>query len=593
MLYTCRIYTNTGFNAVNIPDSPAVLNLCSFVDVPALDLLQERFLSLIRIRTTWDTVKDCDYCKVGDFYYSVFDIKMTSQDIAVLALTPDFVTSAGGPSALNILDGITERVHVSDDSFGLYTNNDPYMNPAFTPEIVSYTKVFSEEYHTYVESTLALYTMGNEYDAGATSNAIVASDAGGENSVVIPVPTYTTSTTEYESALGDLTNTEFQTLYRVDDGIEDATIIRKGIAHARALGIEDCISGSYSVPTSFVQETAGAGGAVFTLLGNYSTVGVSSLPFVYGTARNNRVWYGSQTPYTLVSAAGNAMTANAEEIKGSASYPSVYYMADPRRTGKPYFRFTPLNGVSAIGYDFFRNCVPGVQWQNTPLVLREKSGSILDQIDYKTSRETADLGRAINEAQYHRGIAKTGFQAGEDILGTGLGAVASLDLKKAGAGLLSSLYKGFKYEVGETGVTDLELGKEYYEAAWDLQKKQEERMFLVSQSVNIPTIKFPVDPELMSEVTHNGFQVYRLQYTAEDIERIDKILTVFGYAHTKHLETSDFTNRQYFNYVRSSISVTGLPKWWADGISSQLGNGVRIWHVLPDSQYYTNNPIVS
>ena len=75
--------------------------------------------------------------------------------------------------------------------------------------------------------------------------------------------------------------------------------------------------------------------------------------------------------------------------------------------------------------------------------------------------------------------------------------------------------------------------------------------------------------------------------------RIDKLLTMYGYKKTKALEATDFSNRQYFNYVEAAVSVGNLPRWWADGISAQLANGVRIWHVKPNSSYYANNPVAS
>ena len=164
--YNCTLYLNTGFNTINIPDSPALVNGMSSISVPALDINQERFLPSVRVRATWVQVKDADYCKVGDFYYTIQSITMTSQDVAEISLIPDYITSAGGPAALEILDGLTSRVHVSDDSFGLYGGNDPYMNPAYDMDVISGVYKFGGTVETFVESTLNLESLGSAWTAG-------------------------------------------------------------------------------------------------------------------------------------------------------------------------------------------------------------------------------------------------------------------------------------------------------------------------------------------------------------------------------------------------------------------------------------------
>ena len=64
---------------------------------------------------------------------------------------------------------------------------------------------------------------------------------------------------------------------------------------------------------------------------------------------------------------------------------------------------------------------------------------------------------------------------------------------------------------------------------------------------------------------------------------------MYGYRYTKFVEASDFSTRAKFNYVQASgVSVTGLPKWFADGVAEQLMGGVRVWHVLPDVSAYTD-----
>ena len=68
---------------------------------------------------------------------------------------------------------------------------------------------------------------------------------------------------------------------------------------------------------------------------------------------------------------------------------------------------------------------------------------------------------------------------------------------------------------------------------------------------------------------------------------------MYGYRYTKALETIDFVTRKHFNYVKAAaVSVGGHAAWINDGIAEQLKTGVRVWHVLPNNSYYTNNPAV-
>ena len=127
MSYSCTLYKNTGFNATNIPDSINILNQCQHFSVPALDVMQERNLNTIKVKTTWDNVKDVDYCILGSWVYAVVDINMQATDVAALSVIPDYINSTGGVRALHILDGITERIHIADDSYGKYDEEDPLM----------------------------------------------------------------------------------------------------------------------------------------------------------------------------------------------------------------------------------------------------------------------------------------------------------------------------------------------------------------------------------------------------------------------------------------------------------------------------------
>lgn len=590
--YTCRIYRNSGFNAVNIPDSPALLDtLGNYVDCYALDLNQERFLPIVKIRGDWASVKDTDYCKVGDFFYFVDDVQMIAGDVAQLTLTPDFITSAGGPGALEILDGVTDRVHVTDDSFGLYGADDPYMSPSLDMDIVSATEDFSSTgFYTFVETTLDLAMMGawanlDNVPALTCKDTNVTLADGTNPYVVVPNVEYLAGETNYSVQIAGvnkgLTSLYGQGCYCLGDSSDAGTqALKKGIALARALGVDESISGIFSIPKRLINSATP--GTFQSGMQGITESFTMPVPFRYGSANNNRVWYGSYSPYTLTSAGGSSITANAEEIYNGSTNPQVVCVSDPRRSGKPYFRFNPLNGINiqSNAMDFFRGSVAGKEWNNVPLVMTEKSGNLLDRINYDNSRMRADLDYAHNETN------KEAFDA-----------VNKLNAWTAGiAGGISGTGSGINFGSAiSAGVAEYQNNLRYsqYQDKYNMQKAIDEQQLKISQNVNVPDVKFPVSPDLFAEITGNGCMVSRAVYKSADISRIDKILTAYGYKYAKVLEASDFTNRTYFNYVSGSITVGNLPRWWADGISAQIGTGVRVWHVKPNHSYYSSNPVRS
>lgn len=607
--YTVRLYFETGFNSINIPDSPELLNgneqtippttEFSYLDFPSLDINQERFLPMVRIRASWDVIKNADYCRIGTWYYFVDGIRMSSGDVAELTLVPDFITSAGGVSQLQILDGVTDRVHITDDSFGLYGEEDPYMSPAYDMDIDSYTHTWNQASYTFVETTLNLKTLGLQKRSNNTEASVASCTKDGTTfNVTYPSVPMLNGTTHYDTGTGttyfNLTDIKGQGLYLLGgDSDMPSNIVRDGMAQARALGVEESISGQFSIPSVFVDPSGdGTGEFVTKLRGLSGSIQASSVPFIYGNARNNRVFYGSQSPYTLATAAGDTLTAKAEEIYGAGmTGPAVSMMVDPRRTGKPYYRFTVLNGKSAGNdiYDFFRGCVAGEPWQSVPLVFNNKSGSVLDQVSHRASMAQRDIKELEAQIQYDR--SNSAWSKIKKIAPAAIGLGAAII--SGGTAAIVGGVAGGALSVGGSIADDVHKKTDYERMAdaMAIDRAIEEQQFAISQTAFVPTIAFPADPALFSEITRNGFGVYRAVYKPQDITRIDRILTAYGYKYTKILEPTDFTNRRDFNYIKASITVGNLPMWWANGIAVQLSGGVRVWHKRPNPAYYTQNPV--
>lgn len=636
-MYNATLYLNTGFNAINIPDSAATLNRVSSankVTVPALDIYQARELSSFVIKcTNYAQIRNADYLYLvntadsTDFaYYSIQSITMTSMDTAVLYVTMDYILTAGGVSNLQFTDGICERHHVAlaDDVFGKYDEDDPYMTPAEMLKIESVKPDFkgsdSDSNITIVESTVDLYAQ--YYEHTHTGRSLAGIDYKSDDNVVT-VPTVYKSQHGTTAKMGKSASTYYETrlpdvaMYVADNGGTsispysgfDFSWIKEAISLVRSLGIESCIIGQYCVPYYMVKDSTffsnwqppngtaigASDGAFDNLIGAHKTVDLSTLPFIrtYSglTIRNKRLFYGDHAQYTIIStASGNKASFYPEEIFASGdTYPTIEMRVDPRPKGMPYFRFDTYRGDASEDM-FFVNAVKGLEWQNAPLVYEGASGSLLNQYNFN-----AKMAAGYENANYaYMSGQLTNQQANANAITGMVGSVLSgvgYGLTGNAGGMLGAAADAASSAIN-LGYTNAqyELAKSHQEASWNIQKNAEMQSLLIQNNLVAPSMQFPIS-EGIRDYVGNDCLVYRTYYSDNDAARIDKILTMYGYKHTTPITNSLLTNRAKFNYIKAagvSIKNTGIPQWLRDGVSAQFSVGTRIWHVLPDTSAYTD-----
>lgn len=639
-MYNATIYCNTGFNAVNIPDSPATLNLAQAkYTVPALDIYQARELSQFVVRANYGVVKNADYLYLvnsedsTDFaFYSVQNVTMTSKDTAVLDVTMDYILTAGGVSTLTFLDGMCERHHVAvaDDTFGAFDEDDPYLTPAQQMLIESEVPNFmgpndSDTNITIIESTVNLYTMYKQFtDANLDLEGIDYKSADG-NVVTVPnvapgqpsslaVMTHGTASTDiYDCLIPNATFyiPEFSNLI-VPSGIavETAKWIPDTLSYLRSLGVESCIIAQYSIPQFMIASTEISGqsgyspsagtieakvvGMVDKLVGKFGHV-QSTLPFEHSythTVRNKRLYYGTNCEYRIVSvASGNSAVFLPEDIKsGSETSPMIDMRVDPRPDGAPYFRFHYFKGDNVNTDMFFVNAVKGIGWQNVPLVFQGASGSLMNQYRFNAQQEALKESANYGYMSGQLGNQQANMNATLGIVGSVLGGV--------GAGLSGDI-GGMLGGAADAATTAMNLGftnaqyeltKKHQEDSFYIQRNSELQSLLIQNNVVAPSMNFPIS-ESIRDFIGNTCLVYRTYYTENDVARLDKILNMYGYRHTTPITTTLLTNRSKFNYIQArgvSVGNTNLPKWIRDGIASQFAAGTRIWHQLPDTSAYTD-----
>lgn len=586
-----KVYWNTGFNQVNIPDSPDLLETLSNRTFTSIDIVQDRWIQSINIAASFTSVRDVDYCKVGSMYYYVSAVHMLANDVAQLVLQPDFYTSVGGHNKFNILDGVTERHHTTSDGFGEYTEDDPLLVPSQPLELESkYVNALNDDNpRVFAESTVALYA------TAFADRAITYVDDDGNKTVTVPdikyLPQDAKSVSDPTLKPGEVSYDEHYTVsyFQYPDGNDgyhttqpgtrlyeiNATNkkISEGIAKLRSIGAESSIIRQYAVPRDAILVTSGGVAGVNTIVGK-STDYTVELPYEYATVKNRRLFVGRMNAYKLTSmASGNSCEYNPEDIRISA-YPTIRMITDVRPTGKPYFRPVSFRGNQS---NFFENCVAGQEWANAPLIYTDRSGSTLSAYNFQSEKY-------VNKVAYEGGM----FSVNSGLLTTAISGAAG-----TAADIASENYGNAAMTAGQS-VGSLIKANVEKGVKQDIYNENLRRSYFnyVESQIVAPDVQFPRS-DAIRDYLGNGFMLSRTRYSYADLTKLDKVLTMYGYKDTKSLDQNDFTCRKYFNYIKcSDVSVKGnFAMWMADGVAQQLKAGVRIWHVAPDNKYYLDNPI--
>lgn len=598
-MYSCTLYRNSGFNKQNIPDSPALLSQCDHFDTEPLAINHDRFLDSIKVKSTWDAIKEVDFAKVGECYYAVGPIVPINDITFLLPLDMSGTLTEGGVSTLQILDGITERVHVASDLFGLADDGDPLLTPMEPLQVETHWKNPSAASATYVESTLDI--QGSATNKGETYSTTLGDE---EIAVVVPQPEGSAHIACEFILPGSSRRLKHGNCVTIvsKDSDSSQTVDRgtdTGMAKLRALGLDQAIVNQVKIPDSYLAEVAHGGADEYTYVsrmrGAQGTYTVPELPFIlYPSAKNNLINYSGLLKYGMISCSGESCEFSPQDlhdVNDSETYPSVKYVADPHLDGKPYFRFTKVNNDSSTA-GFWRNCISGMQWKQVPLSFVGASGSQLNTMKFNNSMQQANLAAKqlkaqteVAELQAMVGSTFNGIQSGISV-----GGAAGLQGAAIGAGVGAAA----GIVMGGLQAAGIEEEYQYKKQGNSLKTKGELMDLAINNTVVVPTVNFPYNSETVRDNFGNGVLVYRYKYSPNDAARIDKLLTMYGYKYSKPLDRSDFMNRQYFNFVScSSVSVTGHGKTMNDMIADELKNGVRVWHVLPNPSYYNNNPVVS
>ena len=396
----------------------------------------------------------------------------------------------------------------------------------------------------------------------------------------------------------DLTTGSFHTLTLPNVGYFDASdpAVRMGISIVHDCGVEDALLEQYLIPSDYISAYRTYCGRIEMYfqpkLGGMFT---PSIDYEYGNhqVRNKKVFSGACNAYTVYAKANSDMeTFNPEKLAAgmSGTGPAFRMFADLRKQGGAMCTPMSLDGRVTTWY---MNFVKELEFQNVPIKFEGASGSLINQ-----GMTYMSMNAATRNFQQEYPLEGNQYAEAFDVLGTGvsaasgiLGGVANMISGNMGTGS-AGILGGF----ADIGVTEEKLNA--YKDLASLRKEAfQTKLYNEKTSMDLkntyvaPQIKFQAS-QTLRELVGNGFIILKYQLQDSDLERCDKLLTMYGYRHSKSLEKTDLTNRPDFNYIEAGeVHITpsvAVPKWVREGAEDQLV-GARIWHKAFDPACYEDN----
>lgn len=595
---TVDVYT-TPFHINNRPDSASLLASSTTAHSSfTINSLPRTRTAVFKLSKSYCTNADsASYMKVkysGDantYFYAIADRQPLSMDCYEFTVVLDGWLTCKN-AGITKIEGITERVHVakSSDTLGKYIEDDPYLGctePLQIDEEFLYTGANYDGTNgvTIVAATMDVFELGST----GFNEAIEFLSSGSTDACIVPnIPSLREVGKATENATQEVaipystgsTNYKYVNSPAIDYFDGSNKQVQKGMSIAHSLGASDGIVAQYTVPTGFFGDTTGAQGrfgsqGAYVIEGKYDNQ-ATTLNFNYdNTVQNKRLFAGDLNKYGITAlATGQNAEFKAEDLmfddNGTAlTAPSVDVFSDPRENGLPTFKYQYINRSS----NMFRGAVKGMEWQNVPLVNKEKQGYKFDQFKFMNDGQ---LLSTQYENNHYKNIINT-------LTGAGGNGMAMLDERQSGQAMLGMAQSALQ---GLGNIVSQGLDKAYAYKA----RQVEANSIVVADKIVAPEMRFNFNPSVR-DVVGNGCDVYRMRPTATDLARLDKILNMYGYRHTKVLELSDFSNRSRYNYIKASgVHITcNLPSYVVETAEADLMAGLRIWHVAYDGNYTTAN----
>lgn len=603
-MYDIILYAGTGFDSVNIPDSPATLEAAAVntYTVTENHLTQNINLTSIRVNGNMSIYQAVDYIKISpnrsgglvtgfDAYYSVTGITALTDRTIEFNISMDYFLTMGGVDSSDFENFTATATRITPEHSAVEYNylEEPF-KPAETMKLNTFTSNYpntdathTTEHITVIGATVDLNTLKK-----TTARAIL--DGDGNTVGYFPelpqvvdgtkvrnnIPGSTPITVTYELPNEKLyyfsSNPGFQKMLNV----------------VQSLGISDSIIDRVVYPSRWVTVGISLDAAVPNVEGrkteDYFSVSYNP-PGITGSFKNKKTQELYKKLVITSNLTGDTASYGWGEVCESDGKVYISGFADASPKGRPYVGPKKYMGMPC---EAIEQKVQGAQWYSPQMTMTGSAGSLIRK--YETGREIADVNRALVNSQISEDITKR--QYGLSQAGRGVSAVIG---GITGSGVLGAVQGMMQ---GELAYEDAMRAEAYnrtnlYDRANDIATATN-----MANSIYTPSFK-SAEGSNLSLCVPNTFKISAMNISENDMLTFDRYLTKFGYAVPGESITKDDLKRgKNFCYIVAgeiSFNGGGTAKFIRNGCIAQLMNGVRIWHKKPSATYYeeSNDPAVS
>lgn len=629
MTGTVTVYFNTGFNGVDIPASAAVLANASQKSYTDVYYMREDIdKPTIKIKDSYDNLCAVDYCAIstpvnGTSYFFAVPSAL-SKGVTLLTLDLDALLTMGGASNLNYISGWQERGHIAKADDKLFDNvasedwvpSQPLHASSMTG--VNITGTAARDLDIII-SNIAVNELGNSELTQEVIEGIVA----GEADPVMYFPSIKTVTTPTGFHIYDFDETQEHDFSLPNTGAFDPSVtnVKRGLQKLYSCG-QLQLQASYQIPKEYVASNFGVTAGQYTnLYGIHGSDGLNQIPFEYvddGYTPKNKKVFATYRSYVITNLGSGDMCTKdpADLYDGVSQYPSINIWSDPTSTGKPYARFAYIKG-NPLQY---ADCVRGLQWANSQIVMEGASGSLWNSLNTSFSNQQLErnkmqnlfnLSGTLQGGSYQAEIMRNNAQGA--VAGAGFGILGTITGIVGGGEISAADVAGRATSVGQNGInlitqarnldTNLnQLNLQMAQAKGDnafaeqqinQQINQNSIGLIKSNQVIAPTVSFTPEQNL-GLYGYNKFVAYEVRKSKADLMSEDMYYQRYGYNGLhRPLTQQCFNERQYYNFVQAfDVNLKSSREYGLrvrTKAISQLNAGVRVWKVLPDASYYETN----
>lgn len=625
MQMSITVYFNTGFNSVDIPATPAVLNNAQQKTYNDVYFLREDIDNTqVKINDNYNNLVNVDYVRLynnttNSYSYYFATPHAEARNTTILYLSLDALTTMGGAANLNYISGFQTRGHIKKEDDVMFSNiaSEDFMPIEEMEQANLKEQKTTGGIDTDLKPVMCNIDLEKLAETPETTMDVINGIVEGQEDAVMYIPRLNVpdqfGTDFFIKDINSASSHGFSipNTYAYETRGEQT---KSGLQKLYSFG-QLQLQCSYTLPAEWINDYAPKNGSNNLPDGHYETIiGIeeeqeTNIPYkitVPGyTIKNNKC----HTMYRFIHLCnvGNGnesikrpselYDANNEKIK-------IVLFSDPAPGGKPYGRFKTIKN----NHLQFADAVSGLCWANNQITTEGASGNIWNAMTYafqnqalQREQETINFQREYNlNSQVRTGMNMTIPK----IAGVG-GALAGMN------NMPSFSATDILGQITKMGTQGHFEGTKYlgfmgsFQQAVDLQNFQTEQAqkkiiqqnnenyitALRNENIAAPNVMFT--PEInLGLYGYNYFITYEIKMSNNDIIALDRYFQRYGYNGLHKPLTADcFNARQYYSFVQAfdiNIKNEHGMRVRERGIS-QLNNGVRVWKVLPDASYYDLN----